>query len=114
MPFTGRTNIAVISSFHTMQSDLPSFISSLMPSIQTVLIDLADRSYPIEIGAALLGSADIYVGLPAAAAALIVTNTTVAPLYADALRAALAPKYAQVHLVHFPTAKSTKTGRPST
>ena len=80
-----------------------------MPSIQTVLIDLADRSYPIEIGAALLGSADIYVGLPAAAAALIVTNTTVAPLYADALRAALAPKYAQVHLVALPDGEEHKT-----
>jgi 3-dehydroquinate synthase len=114
MPFTGRTNIAVISSFHTMQSDLPSFISSLMPSIQTVLIDLADRSYPIEIGAALLGSADIYVGLPAAAAALIVTNTTVAPLYAQ-MPCKHGPGAASTHRciwLSFQTAKNTKTGQP--
>ena len=61
---------------------------------QTVSIALADRSYPITIAPGLLATPATYAALPKATAALIVTNTTVAPLYADALRTALAPKYA--------------------
>ena len=56
----------------------------------TVTIDLGERSYPIVIGTDLLGNPATYAALPKAAAALIVTNTTVAPLYAEQLRAALA------------------------
>ena len=68
-----------------------SHANSTGAGVQTVAIDLADRSYPITIGAALLANPATYAALPKASAALIVTNTTVAPLYADALRAALAP-----------------------
>ena len=56
-----------------------------------VAINLAERSYPITIAPGLLAESATYAALPKAAAALIVTNTTVAPLYADALRTALAP-----------------------
>ena len=60
------------------------------------------------IGAGLLGAPATYAALPAAAVALVVTNVTVAPLYADALRTALAPKYAQVHLVALPDGEEHK------
>ncbi|HNZ89860.1 MAG TPA: hypothetical protein PKM82_01440, partial [Acidovorax sp.] len=88
----------------------PAFasISFPVPGAQTVAIDLAERSYPIAIGTGLLGAPATYTALPQAAAALIVTNTTVAPLYADALRATLAPKYAQVHLVVLPDGEEHK------
>lgn len=66
---------------------------------QCVQIELGDRSYTIEIGAGLLDDATVYAKLPRAAIALIVTNTTVAPLYAERLRTALAPHYPQVLLV---------------
>ena len=92
-----------------MQSDLPSFIAFLTPGTAKVSIDLAERSYAIEIGAALLGATDIYAGLPAAAAALIVTNTTVAPLYAQTLQDALTGRYAQVHVVVLPDGEEHKT-----
>ena len=97
---------------------IPALFSTLLPgsdfgvgrlsSAQTVRIDLDDRSYPISIGADLLGAAATYAVLPKASAVLIVTNTTVAPLYADALRAALAPNYAQVHLVALPDGEEHK------
>ncbi len=74
----------------------------------TVTIDLGERSYPIVIGTDLLGDPATYAALPTAAAALIVTNTTVAPLYADALRAALSPKYAQIHTVVLPDGEEHK------
>ena len=60
------------------------------------------------IGAGLLGAPATYAALPAAAVALVVTNVTVAPLYADALRAALTHKYAQVHLVALPDGEEHK------
>ncbi len=80
-----------------------------LPSVQTVTIDLGERSYPILIGSGLLNAPSTYVALPNAASALIVTNTTVAPLYADALRTALAGKYPQVHLVVLPDGEEHKT-----
>ena len=92
-----------------MQSDLPSFIAFLTPGTAKVSIDLAERSSAIQIGAALLGTTDIYAGLPAAAAALIVTNTTVAPLYAQTLQDALTGRYAQVHVVVLPDGEEHKT-----
>ena len=78
-------------------------------NMQTVDIALDERSYPILIDAELLGIEATYAALPSAAAALIVTNTTVAPLYAEALRAALVPRYAQIHTVVLPDGEQHKT-----
>ena len=74
----------------------------------TVDIALDERSYPIHIGSGLLGQASTYAGLPKAAQALVVTNTTVAPLYANALQAALRAHYAQVHVVALPDGEAHK------
>ena len=82
--------------------------SSSAHATHTVHIDLGERSYPIVIGTDLLGNPATYAALPKAAAALIVTNTTVAPLYAEALRSALAPKYAFVHTVVLPDGEEHK------
>lgn len=75
---------------------------------QQVRIALGDRSYDILIGGGLLADASAWQGLPAAAAALIVTNTTVAPLYAARLRAALAGRYRTVHEVVLPDGEDHK------
>ena len=74
-----------------------------------VSIDLQDRSYSIAIGAHLIGNPDTFAGLPKASAALVVTNTTVSPLYASALQAALAPHYSAVHRVVLPDGEEFKT-----
>ena len=86
----------------------PPEAAALPDGVQRLSIDLGERSYPIVIGAGLLSDPATYAALPGAAAALIVTNTTVAPLYAEALRAALAPKYAQVHVVVLPDGEEHK------
>lgn len=72
------------------------------PATQQVRIDLGDRSYPINIGAGLLGDPATYQNLPAASTALIVSNVTVAPLYAESLRTALQAHYKRVLLVTLP------------
>ncbi len=78
-------------------------------TFQQVDIDLADRSYGILIGSGLLDNAESYAGLPQAAAALIVTNTTVAPLYAQRLRAALVGRFRAVHTVELPDGEAFKS-----
>src|SRR3954462_12999916 len=75
---------------------------------QRVRIALGDRSYDILIVAGLLGHAASWDGLPAAPAALIVSNTTVAPLYAARLRAALAGRYRSVFEVVLPDGEEHK------
>ena len=60
----------------------------MTPEVTRVHIDLTDRSYDILIGAGLLDDPDLWAGLPFATTALIVTNTTVAPLLAARLTAA--------------------------
>ncbi|WP_114968949.1 3-dehydroquinate synthase [Rhodoferax ferrireducens] len=65
----------------------------------TVSIDLGDRSYDIAIGGALLDNPLTYSELPGASSALIVSNTTVGPLYAKRLQKALQGKYAAIHML---------------
>ena len=60
--------------------------------LQTVVIELADRSYHIAIRGSLFDNPLSYAQLPKAGAALIVTNATVGPLYASQLQKALAPQ----------------------
>ncbi|HEY4665376.1 MAG TPA: 3-dehydroquinate synthase [Comamonas sp.] len=74
-------------------------IFAVTPQSQTVHIDLGDRSYPIVIGDNLLGLATTFAQCPEAVQAVIVTNHTVQPLYAQQLQAALANKYARIHTV---------------
>ncbi len=78
------------------------------PHLERVAIDLGERSYQILIGEQLLNAASTWADLPKASSALIVTNTTVAPLYAKRLQTALAPLYKQVHTVALPDGESHK------
>ena len=78
------------------------------PLLHSLTIALGERSYPIQIGCGLLADAASFVDLPSASAALIVSNSTVAPLYAQALRVALQQHYAQVHSVVLPDGEAYK------
>jgi 3-dehydroquinate synthase len=79
------------------------------PDIATVRVALADRSYDILIGAGLLASPGAWAGLPKSSTALVVSNTTVAPLYAQRLQRALAPHYPRVLHVVLPDGEAHKT-----
>lgn len=71
-------------------------------------IDLSDRSYPILIGADLLGRTATWQNLPSASQAVIVTNQTVAPLYLDRLKDALSQRFSRVQSVILPDGESFK------
>jgi 3-dehydroquinate synthase len=57
--------------------------------VDTVNVELGKRSYPILIGAGLMGRPELFRAHLEARDVLIVSNTTVAPLYLDALAASL-------------------------
>ena len=73
-----------------------------------VPIALGERSYDILIGRGLLDDPRSFAGLPAATSALIVSNATVAPLYAQRLAAALAPHYRRVLQIELPDGEAHK------
>jgi 3-dehydroquinate synthase len=57
--------------------------------MQTLRVDLGERSYPIFIGEGLLGNGDLLLPYIKGKQVCIVTNETIAPLYLDALKSAL-------------------------
>ena len=77
--------------------------------MQTLSVDLGDRSYPIHIGADLLSRADLLVPHLAQKRAVIVTNTTVAPLYLARLTATLQSAGIDVFPVVLPDGEAYKT-----
>ena len=81
-----------------------------MPATDTVRIHLPDdRDYEIRIGSGLLNAAESWQGLPIAAAAVIVSNDIVAPLYANRLREQLQAVYRRVDLVVLPDGEQHKS-----
>ncbi|MFT7723127.1 MAG: 3-dehydroquinate synthase [Roseateles sp.] len=80
-----------------------------MPATDTVRIPLPDhRDYEIRIGAGLLDEPGSWQGLPRAGAAVVVSNETVAPLYAQRLRERLLAAYPRVDLVVLPDGERHK------
>jgi 3-dehydroquinate synthase len=75
--------------------------------VNTLKVELGSRSYPILIGAGLLDKPELLREHVPARDVLIVSNTTVAPLYLDRLTASLKPK--RVVEVILPDGESHKT-----
>ena len=57
--------------------------------MNTLHVELGERSYPIYIGAGLLGRDDLLAPHVPGRQVMVVSNETVAPLYLDKVRAAL-------------------------
>ena len=76
--------------------------------MQTLTVDLGDRSYPIHIGAGLLDRADLIVPHLAQKRVAIVTNTTVGPLYLERLTKTLMGAGAEVTSVVLPDGEEYK------
>ena len=73
-----------------------------------VHIDLGERSYPILIAPSLLDDPATFATLPAGDTALIVTNVTVGPLYAQRLQTSLQKHYKTVHVLSLPDGEEHK------
>ena len=77
--------------------------------IQTLQVALDERSYPIHIGRGLLQQIDLITPHLKQKRAVIVTNTTVAPLYLDQLRSTLESAQISVLPVVLPDGEAYKT-----
>ena len=78
-------------------------------SSERVHIALDDRSYDIAIGTGLLTDPAAFEVARAGSAALIVSNTNVAPLYAEQLAQVLARRHSQVSRLDLPDGEQHKT-----
>lgn len=83
-------------------------MSTLPPDCITVPVETGTQRYDILIGSGLFDAPAAWDGLPRAARALIVSNATVAPLYAARLQQALAGRYAAVSLLALPDGEQHK------
>ncbi len=81
-----------------------------MPNmIQTLTVQLAERSYPIHIGVGVLNRADLLLPHLKQKKVVVVSNTTVAPLYLDRLRSTLEKAGISVLPVILPDGERYKT-----
>ncbi|MCA1925385.1 MAG: 3-dehydroquinate synthase [Thiobacillus sp.] len=76
--------------------------------MQTLSVELGDRSYPIHIGAGLLDRADLMLPHLAQKRVAVVTNTTVAPLYLQRLTQTLTAAGVAVHPIVLPDGEACK------
>ena len=74
----------------------------------TLRVELAERSYPIHIGADLMAAAELFAPHVAARRVALVTNETVAPLYAARMEATLETAGAQCVRVVLPDGEAYK------
>lgn len=77
--------------------------------IQSLTVALAERSYPIHIGCGLLGMAELIEPHIKQKKAVIVTNTTVGPLYLEMLRSTLEKAGISTQSVVLPDGEQFKT-----
>jgi len=75
---------------------------------ESVTVDTGHERYQILIGSGLLADPEAFGGLPKAALAVIVSNTTVAPLYATRVAQMLAPCYPRVTTLSLPDGEAHK------
>ena len=76
--------------------------------MQTYRVALGDRSYPIHIGAGLLGRVDLITPHLRSKRVAIITNEVVAPLYLDSFRRYLDGAGIRSDTIVLPDRKSTR------
>ena len=76
--------------------------------LDSILVALGDRQYPIHIGQALMNEDFNGLALPLAESAMLVTNATIQPLYGADFAKKLAHRYAKVNTVVLPDGEQHK------
>jgi 3-dehydroquinate synthase len=77
--------------------------------MQTLTVSLADRSYPIHIGADLLSDAQLYAPFIAGNHVAIITNETIAPRYLHPVKTAIASLGKSVFEIILPDGEAHKS-----
>src|SRR6476661_939985 len=81
----------------------------MSPINERVDVELADRRYQILIGRQILSRPDSFIDGTPGDQALVVSNDTVASLYAETLMEALQPTFKRVRLLNLPDGEQYKT-----
>jgi len=76
--------------------------------MESLTVSLADRSYPIHIGQGVISQSNLLLPHLASAKVVIVSNTTVAPLYAEALSGLLRNSGVESSTVRLPDGEQFK------
>ena len=79
--------------------------------MQTLSVALGERSYPIHVGAGLLGRSELIVPSVVGKKAAVVTNAIVAPLFLDRLAGALAREGVEIVRIVVPDGEEHKDWR---
>lgn len=82
--------------------------NEIMTTMRTLTVGLGERSYPIHIGEHLLDKPELLLPFLPKKRAMIVSNTTVAPLYLDRLHKGLAAQGIQIDQVVLPDGEQHK------
>jgi len=98
----------MLSPFASTSGPLDVAAASMPSAFASVPVQTAERSYDILIGPGLLESPDALAGLPPATTACIVTNATVAPLYAQQVERALRTRFGKVITLVLPDGEAHK------
>ncbi len=118
---TGRPNVqsmvqTILVQLAALERSSPAPLSSTEPNVTmnqadtTFLnVDLGERSYPIAIGAGLLGQPELLARHVKGRQVAIVSNTTVAPLYLEQVAAPLRAAGREVISIVLPDGEQYKT-----
>ena len=98
----------MLSPFASTFGPLDASAASMPWAFASVPVQTSERSYDILIGPGLLESADTLAGLPPATTACIVTNATVAPLYARRVEGMLRTRFGKVITLVLPDGEEHK------
>lgn len=106
---TGKQSVQVLLEKLEQQLEDINPKNEPMKSMQTLKVGLAERSYPIHIGSGVLSHAELLEPSIPGKRAVIVTNTTVAPLYLQCLQDALGTKGIQTRSIVLPDGEQYKS-----
>lgn len=93
----------------SQSADVKNLSSAQFNTSHSLMVNLADRSYPIHIEAGLFQDPQIFSMLKPQQKVMIVTNETVAPLYLDTIQSILIKQNITVHSVILPDGENYKT-----
>lgn len=105
---TGKQSVQIL--LEKLQHKLEGFkqMTESEKTAQTLNVGLAERSYPIHIGSGLLDNVELLLPHLPHKRAVIVSNTTVAPLYLQSLSAKLDSKGVRVQSIILPDGEQYK------
>ncbi len=105
---TGKQSVQVLLERLQLKLEEMRQMAGSEKTMQTLNVGLAERSYPIHIGSGLLGRFELLLPHIPRKRAVIVSNTTVAPLYQQQLAEGLESNGVQVQSITLPDGEQYK------